>query len=116
MILPNRRLYPGSTPYTKEEADALSAAHSTEDITKSFLKQGEYLLLFVSNVIKELGLKKVILVGWSLGTAFLSSTVAAITTVPEDVRAGLVEAVKTIVWWGDYLPELCLQTAISDIV
>ncbi|KAF8961607.1 Alpha/Beta hydrolase protein [Flammula alnicola] len=99
IILPNRRLYPGSTPYTKEETEAFEATNSTEDITKIFLKQGEYLLLFVNNVIKKLDLKKVILVGWSLGTAFLNVTVAAITTVDEEVKARLRQTVKTIVWW-----------------
>jgi pimeloyl-ACP methyl ester carboxylesterase len=102
IILPNRRLYPGSTPYTKEEADAFEPTHSTEDITQAYLKQGEYLLLFVNNVIKEHKLTNVILVGWSLGTAFLSSTVASITTVSQEVQASLRKAVRTIVWWGMY--------------
>ncbi|KDR72504.1 hypothetical protein GALMADRAFT_252604 [Galerina marginata CBS 339.88] len=99
IILPNRRLYPGSTPYTEEEVDALEPTHSIEDITEAYLKQGKYLLLFVDNVIKNHNLKNIILVGWSLGTAFLSTTVANITTVGEEVRARLRKAVKTIVWW-----------------
>ncbi|KAF5319610.1 hypothetical protein D9619_008564 [Psilocybe cf. subviscida] len=99
IILPNRRLYPGSTPYTKEEVDALQADKSVDDRTQAFLKQGEYLLKFVNNVIAEHKLQSVLLVGWSLGTAFLNATVASITTVGEDLRANLRKTVKSIVWW-----------------
>lgn len=100
IILPNRRLYPGSTPYTKEEVDALQADKSVDDRTRAFLKQGEYLLKFVNNVIAEHKLQSVLLVGWSLGTAFLNATVASITTVGEDLRSNLRKTVKSIVWWG----------------
>ncbi|KAF8908096.1 hypothetical protein CPB84DRAFT_1767269 [Gymnopilus junonius] len=99
MILPNRRLYPGSTPYTKEEVQAFEPSNSTEEITKAFLKQGEYLLLFVNNMIKEHSLKKVVVGGWSLGTSFISSMIYAITTVPEEVKARLVQTIKAIVLW-----------------
>lgn len=100
IILPNRRLYPGSTPYTKEEADAFGPAHSTEDITEAYLKQGEYLLLFVSNMIEEHNLRSIILVGWSLGSGFLSTMTASITSVSDQVRTNLRKTVKSLVWWG----------------
>ncbi|PPQ73073.1 hypothetical protein CVT26_014639 [Gymnopilus dilepis] len=99
VILPNRRLYPGSTPYTKEELASFEPTASPDATTAEFLKQGEYLLLFVNNVIKEHGLKKVLLVGWSLGTAFLNITVCAITAVSEEVKAHLQGSVKAIIWW-----------------
>ena len=102
LILPHRRLYPGSTPYTEEESEALGPNSSTEQNTKAFLKQGEYILLLVDNLIKELGLKKVILVGWSLATAFFCSMIYSITTVPEEVKARVLQAVKSIVLWGTF--------------
>lgn len=102
MIVPNRRLYPGTTTYTKEEADAFGPTNSSEDILQAFLKQGEYLLLFVNNVIKELGLKKVILSGWSLGTGYLSATICAILTLDEEVKAHLRETIQSIAFWGMY--------------
>jgi pimeloyl-ACP methyl ester carboxylesterase len=98
-ILPNRRLYAGSTPYTKEEAEGFEPTNSPEDVAKVYLKQGEYLLLFVNNMIKEHGLKKVILTGWSLGSGFLSTMVSSITAVGEDVKARLRQTVKALVWW-----------------
>jgi pimeloyl-ACP methyl ester carboxylesterase len=100
LILPNRRLFPGSTPYTAEEAKAFDASNSTEGLVTAFTKQGEYLLLFIAGVIQEFGLKSVVLGGWSLGTAFLSAVVAAIDDVDPDVRKRVAESVKAIVWWG----------------
>jgi pimeloyl-ACP methyl ester carboxylesterase len=99
VILPNRRLYPGSTTYTKEEAEALEPTNPPEVVAKASLKQGVYLILFVNNVIKEHDLKKVILTGWSLGSGFLSTMVCSITAVEEDVKARLRQTIKTLVWW-----------------
>lgn len=102
IILPNRRLYPGSSPYTKEEAEAFQPTNSTEDVVKAYLKQGEYLLLFVNNVIREHDLKKVILTGWSLGSGFLSTMVCSLTTVDEEIQTRLRQTVKALAWWGMY--------------
>ncbi|PPQ75056.1 hypothetical protein CVT26_012058 [Gymnopilus dilepis] len=113
LILPNRRLYPGSTPYTEEESEALGPNSSTEQNTKAFLKQGEYILLLVYNLIKELGLKKVILVGWSLATAFFCSMIYSITTVPEEVKARVLQAVKSIVLWEPAAVTLGLENPPS---
>ncbi|KAF8961869.1 Alpha/Beta hydrolase protein [Flammula alnicola] len=98
VVVPNRRLYPGSTPYTEEEIIALQPPNSIEELTKAVEKQGEYLLMFVDNVIQELGLKKVVLVGWSLGTAFLNMTIGAIIRVSEHRRVRLCEHVKAVVF------------------
>ncbi|KAF9484527.1 alpha/beta-hydrolase [Pholiota conissans] len=99
LILPNRRLYPGSTPYTPEEAKSLDASNPTEDIVAAFTKQGEYLLLFLNKAIQELGLKTVILSGWSLGTAFICAMVAAIDGIDPEVRKRITTSVKSIILW-----------------
>lgn len=99
IILPNRRLYAGSTPYTPEETKAFEPTNPPEEVAKAYLKQGEYLLLFVNNMIKEHNLKKVILAGWSLGSGFLSAMVCSITAVDEEIQARLRQTVKAIAWW-----------------
>ncbi|KAF4615715.1 hypothetical protein D9613_012561 [Agrocybe pediades] len=97
-ICPNRRLYPGSTPYTKEEADAFHPGRSTEEVLRVYLKQGEYLLLFVDNMIREQGLKKVLITGWSLGAGFLSAMVCSLTSFEDPARERLRRVVKALVW------------------
>lgn len=102
LILPNRRLYPGSTPYSADEAKTFDASNSAEGHVAAITKQGEYLLLFIDKIIQEFGLKKVVLSGWSLGTSFISAIVAAIETVDPAVRKRVTESVKSIIWWGKY--------------
>jgi len=99
IILPNRRLYPGSTPLTKEEVDAVQPGKPVGELADAYMKHGEHLLMFVNNVIKEHNLGSVILSGWSLGTGFLSVTVASIVNLSEEIQANLRKTVKTIVWW-----------------
>ncbi|KAF8197026.1 Alpha/Beta hydrolase protein [Pholiota molesta] len=99
LILPNRRLYPGSTPYTAEEAKAFDASNSVEENVAAITKQGEYLLLFIDKIIQEFSLKKVVLSGWSLGTSFLSAIVAAVENVDPAVGKRVTESVKSIIWW-----------------
>lgn len=113
LILPNRRLFPGSTPYTAEEAQAFDASNSTGGLVTAFAKQGEYLLLFIASVIQEFGLKSVVLSGWSLGTAFISAVVAAIDDVDPDVRQRVAQNVKAIVWWGEYYS---MKNYISSVI
>ena len=103
LILPNRRLYPGSTPYTEEESKAFDLTNPTEEVAKAFLKEGEYLLLFVSNLIEKHSLKKVILVGWSLGTMFLCSAIGSITALTDDTKSRLLRTIRAFVFWGSSL-------------
>ncbi|KAF4615693.1 hypothetical protein D9613_012559 [Agrocybe pediades] len=82
-ICPNRGLYPGSTPYTKDETGVFQPGRPTEEAVKGYLKQGECLLLFVDNMIGEYGLKRVLITGWSLGAGFLSAMVCSLKSVEE---------------------------------
>ena len=100
LIFPNRRLYPGSTPYTAEEIKAMDATNTPENIAAEFEKQGEYLLLFIDKIIQQLGLKNVFVGGWSLGTSFMNSLVGAIEAVDIETKARVTEHVKALIWWG----------------
>ena len=100
LIFPNRRLYPGSTPYTAEEIKAMDATNTPENIAAEFEKQGEYLLLFIDKIIQQLGLKNVSVGGWSLGTSFMNSLVGAIEAVDIETKARVTEHVKALIWWG----------------
>ncbi|KJA17365.1 hypothetical protein HYPSUDRAFT_46575 [Hypholoma sublateritium FD-334 SS-4] len=99
LILPNRRLYPGSTPYTADEIKAMDASNAPEDIATAFSKQGEYLLLFIDKIIQQLGLESVSVGGWSLGTSFMNSLVGAIEAVDAETKARVTEHVKGLIWW-----------------
>jgi hypothetical protein len=102
LILPNRRLYPGSTPYTADEIKAFDASNSVEGHVAAITKQGEYLLLFIDKIIQKFSLKKVVLSGWSLGTTFINAIIASIETVDPAVSKRVTESVKSIIWWGKY--------------
>lgn len=113
LILPNRRLYPGSTPYTEDEIKAMDATNTPEAIATAFSKQGEYLLLFIDKIIQQLGLKEVSLGGWSLGTSFMNSLVGAIEAVDAETKARVTEHVKGLIWWGScgfYIRYIQLET------
>lgn len=102
LIVPNRRLYPGSTPYTPAEIAALQpdAPIGTLGFVGVLEQQGVYLLEFVHNMITEHELKRVAVTGWSLGSLFLMPTVGAIKRVSEDVRERLRGSVKALISWG----------------
>lgn len=100
LILPNRRLYPGSTPYTAEEIKALDSSNSTEDIVKAFARQGEYLLLLVDKLIREHKLQNVTVGGWSMGTSFMNVITGAIDLVDVETKNRVSQHVKNLVWWG----------------
>uniref|UniRef100_A0A8H7XQY1 AB hydrolase-1 domain-containing protein n=1 Tax=Psilocybe cubensis TaxID=181762 RepID=A0A8H7XQY1_PSICU len=98
VIAPNRRLYPGSTTYTKQEVEALESG-TPDEIERAWTQQGGYLLSFVDNMIQEHDLNEVILIGWSMGSGFLSATVCSMPTFAADAKARLRRHVKGLIWW-----------------
>lgn len=100
LIVPNRRLYPGSTPYTPEEITALQPDSPHDIFAHTLEQQGLYLLEFVDSVIQVYGLAKVAVAGWSLGALFLTLMAGAIAQVPETVRLRLKAHVHALIMWG----------------
>ncbi len=100
LIVPNRRLYHGSTPYTPAEIAALQPG-SPHDIFKHTLeRQGLYLLAFIDSVIQIHGLEKVAVAGWSLGALFLTLVAGAIAQVSTQVSDRLKAHVRALILWG----------------
>lgn len=116
LIAPNRRLYPGSTPYTKEEMEAFEPSNSPEDIVGAYIKQGGYLLSFVDNMIQEHNLKKVVVTGWSLGSGFLSAMVCSMSTVTADVKVRLRHHIKGLNWWGMYQSRVKIRFTLMHVL
>ncbi|KJA16126.1 hypothetical protein HYPSUDRAFT_219627 [Hypholoma sublateritium FD-334 SS-4] len=99
LIVPNRRLYPGSTPYTPTEIAALQPGTSLEIYTHTLEQQGLYLLEFVDGVTQVHGLENVAVAGWSSGALFLTLIAGAIAQVPEEVRSRLKVHVRALILW-----------------
>lgn len=102
LIVPNRRLYPGSTPYTPAEIATLQPDSPHEIFTHTLERQGLYLLEFVDSVVQVHGLEKVAVAGWSLGALFLTLAVGAITQVSTEVRGRLKASIQALILWGTY--------------
>ncbi|KAJ7595600.1 Alpha/Beta hydrolase protein [Mycena floridula] len=99
LILPNRRSYPGTTPYTSEELESLESGKP--DRAEVLLNQGIYLALLVDGLIQKHQLHpgKVAVGGWSLGVPFLCAFIRAIAHVDEDSRKRLREHVRCMMFW-----------------
>ena len=100
LIVPNRRLYPGSTPYTPAETAALQPGSPHDIFLNTLERQGLYLLEFVDSVIQTHGLEKVAVAGWSSGALFLTLIAGAIAQVREEVRERLKAHVRALILWG----------------
>ena len=100
LIVPNRRLYPGSTPYTPEEIAALQPGSPHDIFLNTLERQGLYLLEFVDSVIQAHRLEKVVVAGWSSGALFLTLIASAIAQVREEVRNRLKAHVRALILWG----------------
>ncbi len=100
LIVPNRRLYPVSTPYTPSEIAALQPGSPHDIFLNTLEQQGLYLLKFVDNVIQAHDLTMVAVAGWSSGALFLTLMAGAITEVREEVRNRLKAHVQALILWG----------------
>ncbi|KAJ7590320.1 hypothetical protein C8J56DRAFT_591508 [Mycena floridula] len=100
LILPNRRSYPGTTPYSSEELASFLSG-TPEARTQVLSKQGLYLALLVDGLIQKHKLHegKVSVGAWSLGTPFLCAVVQAITLVDDATRRRLKDYVRSIIFW-----------------
>ena len=100
LIVPNRRLYPGSTPYTPAEIAALQPGSPHDIFEHRLERQGLYLLAFIDSVIQVHGLAEVAVAGWSLGALFLTLVGGAITQVSAEVSSRLKAHVWALILWG----------------
>ncbi|KAF9254796.1 alpha/beta-hydrolase [Marasmius fiardii PR-910] len=98
VILVNRRLYPGTTPYTEEEVNAVVNG-TYEQRVQALNKDGELLALFTDAMIQKYSLKRVVVVAWSQGTGFLNPIIDAIHRLDEGPRNRLAAEVISIVHW-----------------
>lgn len=99
IILVQRRLYPGSTPYTEEETRTITAGTETE--RKELLdKEGELLALFIDNMIQEHSLRKAAVVAWSQGTGYLNTIIDALGRLEKESQKRLQEHVCALIHWG----------------
>lgn len=112
LIVPNRRLYPGSTSYTPEEIAALQRDSPHDVFAHTLEKQGLYLLEFIDSIIQVHGLAKVALAGWSLGAMFLTLVAGAIAQVSEEVRNRVKAHVRALILWGECV---CISACIGDL-
>jgi len=98
VILVQRRLYPGSTPYTEEEKRI--AFSGTEDQRKELVhKNATLLALFVDNMIKDHGLGRVAVVGWSVGSGFLNQVINAFQSLDHEPQERLKKRVHALIYW-----------------
>ncbi|KAL1740845.1 Alpha/Beta hydrolase protein [Schizophyllum fasciatum] len=110
LVCVNRRLYPGSTPYTPEEA----AEIASDDPSRVLASQGVLLARFIARLPAALQLPRprhgraggMMLAGWSLGTLFVQLTLSAIDAVDEATRNILRTYVRGIVLWDTPSPFL----------
>lgn len=108
MITINRRDYPGSTPYDKDELHVL-AQGSDEQRLSLLLNEGLNLALLLDGLIVSLSLpSRVVIVGWSLGNLLVLSMLAAVSdllsssSLHESVRERLALSVCKTILWGKY--------------
>lgn len=102
----NRRDYPGSEPFSEEDrALLLSTTHNTPAASESadrFMKAraGE-LYDFLSQLVKseELLVNSIIVAGWSLGTAFVTSFLAHASSF-ESRGSGLSQYIRRVIAYG----------------
>lgn len=102
LIVPNRRLYPGTTPYTTAEIASLQPDSLPEIFKQTLERQGLYLLEFVDSIVQVHGLEKVAVAGWSLGTMFLTLAIGAIAQVSAGVCSRLKASIRALILWGTY--------------
>lgn len=102
----NRRDYPGSEPFSEEDrALLLSTTHNTPAASESadrFMKaRAEELHDFLSQLVKseELPVNSIIVAGWSLGTAFVTSFLAHAPSF-ESRGAGLSQYIRRVIAYG----------------
>ncbi len=116
LIVPNRRLYPGTTPYTTSEIANLQPDSPPEIFKQTLEQQGLYLLEFIDSVIHVHGLERVAVAGWSLGTMFLTLAIGAIAQVSAEVRSRLQASIRALILCGVHsVISLCIRVLIRAI-
>ncbi|KAG6825948.1 hypothetical protein H0H92_001758, partial [Tricholoma furcatifolium] len=105
-VAPNRRQYPGSTPYSSEELDIVLTG-ATDVVKESQLQQrGMEMGRFIDELILTSGLppisadKKsggIILLGWSLGSALALATLASAHNLPAETQVRLGSYIRSVI-------------------
>lgn len=98
----NRRGYPGSTPYTPEEENAVKQG-SEADREEWLNQQGRTFALFLEGLIDSHNLPEnggIGLVGWSMGNLITTSFVACVSHLPPATRKTLQAYLKAVIVYG----------------
>ncbi|KAF8343237.1 hypothetical protein F5887DRAFT_973984 [Amanita rubescens] len=101
----NRRNYPGSTPYTPEEINAL--LNGTKEQRDGWHKdRGHEVGVFIYKLIEKGGIPPIsadrktggiVIHGWSAGAGDASAMIAYADTLPEDVRSRLALYMRALI-------------------
>lgn len=99
IICPNRRDYPGTTPFSPAELKILSSG-TEEERTKFMEQMGLDFASFVYALIKQCDLPKDITIsGWSLGNIVLTSLISNVNIFSDDIRETLLSSIKGVLMW-----------------
>ena len=114
IVLPNRRDYPGSAPYSPDEMENLSqlanmtagSAEGVEGTANEMKARARELYDYLVGLVKTERLPRargisggIVLAGWSLGATWISALLAHVATFPVgDIR--LSEYVRRLVYYG----------------
>ncbi|KAL0581927.1 hypothetical protein V5O48_000157 [Marasmius crinis-equi] len=105
----NRRAFPGSTPYSREELDVVTNGASTETDKDAFIQdRGHEITYFIDSFIQEHELPPlsadgmnggVAILGWSIGSSHAAAAVASTLTLPADVCARLRLHLRSLIFY-----------------
>jgi len=97
LVAPNRRHFPGSTPYTPEELGVVLGG-SEEQKDAWVASRGHELLTFIDTFCQKHNIPPIsadgksggiAILGWSLGVPFANAALSSVHNFPADVRARL---------------------------
>ncbi|KAF8716354.1 hypothetical protein AX14_012383 [Amanita brunnescens Koide BX004] len=101
----NRRNYPGTTPYSEEEINAL--VNGTKEQKDAWHRdRGHEVGIFIHNLISKENIPPIsadretggiILLGWSAGAGDANATIAHANTLPSDIRSHLALYIRSVI-------------------
>ena len=104
----NRRNYPGTTPYSEEEINAL--VNGTKEQKDAWHRdRGHEVGIFIHNLISKENIPPIsadretggiILLGWSAGAGDANATIAHANTLPSDIRSHLALYIRSVIIQG----------------
>ncbi|KAL1747401.1 Alpha/Beta hydrolase protein [Schizophyllum fasciatum] len=100
LIAVNRRGYPGSSPYTPDEARVLKDG-TVEERAAFYRDEGHQYAHLLDALVQDgtVGVGGIALAAWSIGNAHLSATIAAVHELPDAVRERLSRFIKTFIYF-----------------